>query len=61
MADRMAKSEWALLPTKKTLDAMNALSDFNKTAAADKRKRFTEVCSIGRRRAPMFTVLLGTT
>ncbi|KAL1703155.1 hypothetical protein EV121DRAFT_281316 [Schizophyllum commune] len=42
MAERMGKSEWALLPTKKTLDAMNALSDFNKTAAVDKRKRFTE-------------------
>ncbi|KAI5831818.1 hypothetical protein K523DRAFT_335198 [Schizophyllum commune Tattone D] len=42
MADRMEKSDWALLPNKKTLDAMNALSDFNKTAAVDKRKRFTE-------------------
>ncbi|KAI5831823.1 hypothetical protein K523DRAFT_408923 [Schizophyllum commune Tattone D] len=42
MAYRMEKSEWALLPTKKTLDAMNALSDFNETAGVDKRKRFTE-------------------
>ena len=57
MAERMEQSEWALLPTKKTLDAMNALSDFNKTAVVDERKRFTEVCPISRRRAPILTVL----
>ncbi|KAL1695865.1 hypothetical protein GGG16DRAFT_109039 [Schizophyllum commune] len=42
MADRMDNSEWTLLPTEKTLDAMNALSDFNKTAGIHNRKRFTE-------------------
>lgn len=43
MADRMDQNDWALLPTKSTLSAMNALSDHNKSADVHKRKRFTEV------------------
>ncbi|KAL1713077.1 hypothetical protein EV715DRAFT_212365 [Schizophyllum commune] len=42
MAERMDKSEWALLPTKRTIDTINALSEYNKTADLHKRKRFTE-------------------
>ncbi|KAI5831830.1 hypothetical protein K523DRAFT_414682 [Schizophyllum commune Tattone D] len=42
MAERMKDSDWTILPTKKTLDAMAALSDYNKTADVNKRKRFTE-------------------
>ncbi|KAI4518561.1 hypothetical protein K525DRAFT_208237 [Schizophyllum commune Loenen D] len=42
MAQRMQDADWTILPTKKTLDAMAALSDFNKTADVNKRKRFTE-------------------
>ncbi|KAL1703161.1 hypothetical protein EV121DRAFT_208520 [Schizophyllum commune] len=42
MAERMNDADWTILPTKKTLDAMIALSDFNKTADVNKRKRFTE-------------------
>ena len=43
MAERMKDSDWTILPTKKTLDAMAALSDYNKTADVNKRKRFSEV------------------
>ncbi|KAL1695874.1 hypothetical protein GGG16DRAFT_109050 [Schizophyllum commune] len=42
MAERMKDSDWTILPIKKTLDAMAALSDYNKTADVNKRKRFSE-------------------
>ncbi|KAL1672567.1 hypothetical protein EV122DRAFT_283818 [Schizophyllum commune] len=42
MADRMDQNDWALLPTKSILSALNALSDHNKSAEVHKRKRFTE-------------------
>ncbi|KAL1754397.1 hypothetical protein FB107DRAFT_215889, partial [Schizophyllum commune] len=42
MAERMSQNDWALLPTKKMFDAMNALSHYNKTAHVHNRKRFTE-------------------
>ncbi|KAL1750762.1 hypothetical protein FB107DRAFT_294363 [Schizophyllum commune] len=42
MAERMDKSEWTLLPTKRTIDTINALSEYNKSADFHKRKRFTE-------------------
>ncbi|KAL1735031.1 hypothetical protein EV714DRAFT_268305 [Schizophyllum commune] len=42
MVRRMDDCEWTLLPTKKTLKAITALSDFNTAADASKRKRFTE-------------------
>ncbi|KAI4517435.1 hypothetical protein K525DRAFT_228622, partial [Schizophyllum commune Loenen D] len=42
MAERMDQSLWAILPTKKTLDAINALTDFNTTAGMKKRTHFTE-------------------
>ncbi|KAL1701379.1 hypothetical protein EV121DRAFT_212248 [Schizophyllum commune] len=43
MAERMDKYDWTILPTKKTINAITALSEFNKTADVPKRKRFTEV------------------
>ena len=43
MAERMDNSEWAILPTKKTLDTIKALTEFNTTAGVNKRKHFTEV------------------
>ena len=43
MAERMFQNDWALLPTKKMFDAMNALSDYNATTGVHNRKRFTEV------------------
>ncbi|KAI5886967.1 uncharacterized protein SCHCODRAFT_02602676 [Schizophyllum commune H4-8] len=42
MAERMDRSEWALLPTKRTIDTINALSEYNKSADLHERKRFTE-------------------
>ncbi|KAL1664413.1 hypothetical protein GGF50DRAFT_127219 [Schizophyllum commune] len=42
MAERMDRSEWTLLPTKRTIDTINALSEYNKSADLHKRKRFTE-------------------
>ncbi|KAL1701320.1 hypothetical protein EV121DRAFT_212315 [Schizophyllum commune] len=42
MAERMDQSLWAILPTKKTLDAIDSLSEFNTTAGIHKRKHFTE-------------------
>lgn len=43
MAERLNDADWTILPTKKTLDTMAALSDFNKSADVNARKRFTEV------------------
>ncbi|KAI4293779.1 hypothetical protein K525DRAFT_253339, partial [Schizophyllum commune Loenen D] len=43
MAKRLDEQEWTIIPTKRTLDTINALSDFNKTADVHKRRRFTEV------------------
>ena len=43
MAKRLDEQEWTIIPTKGTLDTINALSDFNKTADVHKRRRFTEV------------------
>ncbi|KAI5886946.1 uncharacterized protein SCHCODRAFT_02672135 [Schizophyllum commune H4-8] len=43
MVERLDKKEWTIIPTKRTLDTINALSDFNKTADVHKRRRFTEV------------------
>ena len=60
MAERMNDADWTILPTKKTLDAMIALSDFNKTADVNKRKRFTEV-SLTRRPCNHPLTVLGTT
>ncbi|KAL1668212.1 hypothetical protein GGF50DRAFT_124141 [Schizophyllum commune] len=42
MAERMDNSEWAILPTKKTIDTIKALTEFNTTAGTHKRKHFTE-------------------
>ncbi|KAL1703150.1 hypothetical protein EV121DRAFT_281314 [Schizophyllum commune] len=42
MAERMDKSEWALVPSKRIIDTINALSEYNKTANLHDRKRFTE-------------------
>ncbi|TRM63462.1 hypothetical protein BD626DRAFT_568861 [Schizophyllum amplum] len=42
MAEKMDDMEWAIMPTDATLDAMNALSDFNKTADIGSRKLYTE-------------------
>ncbi|KAI5829523.1 hypothetical protein K523DRAFT_372860 [Schizophyllum commune Tattone D] len=42
MAERMDNSEWAILPTKKTLDTIKALTEYNTTAGMKKRKHFTE-------------------
>ncbi|KAI5886959.1 uncharacterized protein SCHCODRAFT_02590397 [Schizophyllum commune H4-8] len=43
MVECLNDADWTLLPTKKILDAMVALSDFNKTTDLNKRKRFTEI------------------
>ncbi|KAL1703151.1 hypothetical protein EV121DRAFT_292580 [Schizophyllum commune] len=42
MAERMNKSEWALVPSKRIIDIIHALSEYNKAADPHKRKRFTE-------------------
>ncbi|KAL1754383.1 hypothetical protein FB107DRAFT_291709 [Schizophyllum commune] len=43
MAKRLDENEWTIVPTKRTINAIIALSDFNKTADVHKRRRFTEV------------------
>ena len=43
MAERMDQSLWAILPTKKTLDAIDCLTEYNTTAGIHERKHFTEV------------------
>ncbi|TRM63454.1 hypothetical protein BD626DRAFT_402475 [Schizophyllum amplum] len=42
MAEMMNDLKWALMPTHETLEAMNALSDFNKAAGIGSRKLYTE-------------------